>query len=181
VRVVTKRAWAISQLPRPSAASRVTRRSLGVRASAPLSAVRRGRAPVASSSSRALAAVRSAPQRSASSNASRSGARASRRLPARRSAAQRGAELGERAKPLIARRRVPDRVGGLAQLFEADVTPATVPAVRSANESALRVERRCAREHPLELRRNLNGSGRGDPRDQRLDNPMDASTPSGPP
>ena len=53
MRAVTNSDWAISRLPRPSAASCTTRSSLGVSASRPRSARRRGRAPVATSSSRA--------------------------------------------------------------------------------------------------------------------------------
>jgi hypothetical protein len=87
VRIVTNSSCAISRLVRPSAAMRAIRSSLAVSASTPRRMLRRGRAPVALSSSRARSASARAPQRSARSSASRSGSRASARLPVRRRAA----------------------------------------------------------------------------------------------
>jgi hypothetical protein len=69
VRWVTKSACAISRFVGPEAASSATRRSLGVSEATPLRAIRRGRAPVASSSCSARAASCVAPQIVASSTA----------------------------------------------------------------------------------------------------------------
>jgi hypothetical protein len=60
---VTNRAWAISGLLIPVAASSATRRSLVVSASSPVNAPLRGLAPAASSSSLARCVSRVAPQR----------------------------------------------------------------------------------------------------------------------
>src|SRR6266516_1518201 len=87
VRCVTKSVCAISRLVGPSAAISATRRSLGVSEATPLRAIRRGRAPVASSSLPARAARGAAPQIVASSSAWRSCSRASERRLALRSAA----------------------------------------------------------------------------------------------
>jgi hypothetical protein len=86
VRVVTKSACATSRLLIPSATIAATRRSLGVSASTPVSAVERGLAPAASSSSCARLVSMIAPHRPASSNPARNDSRASTRRPVRRRA-----------------------------------------------------------------------------------------------
>ena len=80
---------AISRFARPRAARWATRSSAGVSASRPDWARRRGRAPLATSSSRARRARAAAPQRTARSSAARSGSRASRRARSRRRLAPR--------------------------------------------------------------------------------------------
>ena len=76
---VTNSCCAIPRLVRPLAASSATRRSLGVSASRPLRAIRRGRAPAASSSSCARVISGAAPERVARSSPRASGSRAAER------------------------------------------------------------------------------------------------------
>ncbi len=90
VAVVTNSSCAIWRFVSPFAASVAIRFSLGVSASVPWRASRRGRAPVASSSVRARSASGWAPQACAPSMPARSGSRASARRPARRRS---GAEI----------------------------------------------------------------------------------------
>jgi hypothetical protein len=95
----------ISRLRRPSPARRATRSSLGVSAATPRSAVRRGRAPAASSSSRARAASAVAPRVVArSSDHSRgSGPAAGARVAQRRARRARAAARPASARPRASR------------------------------------------------------------------------------
>ncbi len=89
MRSVTNRVCAICRLVWPAAASWATRSSLGVSASRPRTASRRGRPPAMTSSALARPASAAPPSPCAMSRPSRSRSRATARLPARRCAAPR--------------------------------------------------------------------------------------------
>jgi hypothetical protein len=100
VAVVTNSVSAISRFWLPSAASSAMRRSLGVSASAPVVARRRGRAPVARSSASAKSSRGAAAVRDVEGPAQRRAGRLSLA-----GAAQRGAQLGFGTGALEPRRR----------------------------------------------------------------------------
>ena len=107
---MTNSVCAITRFVIPSAASSATRRSLGVSDSTPDSAMRRGREPVATSSSRPCG-KRSAPQRVASSMPLRS----SSRPRAAAAAAHDRAEVGQRPGVLQPRAGALEHGDGLGQ------------------------------------------------------------------
>ena len=114
----------------PSAARRATRSSLGVSDPGPLSASRRGRAPVASSSARASSATGAAPSRPASSKPRRSGSRAaagSRAPQGRPEGGERLGELQPRGRPVGDRDGLPEQIAALGSAADGGE-----PAQRSA-------------------------------------------------
>ncbi len=133
MRSVTNRVCAICRLVWPAAASWATRSSLGVSASRPRTASRRGRPPAMTSSALARAASSALPSPCAMSRPSRSRSRATARLPARRCAAPRS----------ISARASSSGAGDGRSTATASVSssrprspPATRPAARSATPSA---------------------------------------------